>query len=147
MAGKTIPFRVITPVAVAYEGEAELVIVVGTEGEEGILPSHAPFLTALRPGILRANVVAHSGTGEKGETKRVEFAAGEGFMQALPDRVSVLVDEALTRDAVDIAAARNDLEAATERQKQTAPQTAEYAREQAAIDFANARLALASGSH
>jgi hypothetical protein len=56
MAGKTIPFRLITPVAVAFEGDAELVIAVGTEGEEGILPSHAPFLTALRPGILRANV-------------------------------------------------------------------------------------------
>ena len=52
----TVPFILITPTAVAYEGDAELVIAVGTEGEEGILPSHAPFLTALRPGILRANV-------------------------------------------------------------------------------------------
>jgi F0F1-type ATP synthase epsilon subunit len=33
VAGKTIPFRLITPVSVAYEGDAELVIVVGTEGE------------------------------------------------------------------------------------------------------------------
>jgi F-type H+-transporting ATPase subunit epsilon len=133
MAGKTIPFRLITPVAVAYDGDAELVIVVGTEGEEGILPSHAPFLTALRPGILRANVA----TGE-----RLEFATSEGFMQALPDRVVVLVDEALRREQVDLGAAKADLEAATERQKQLTPQTPEYEREQAAIDFANARIAL-----
>jgi F-type H+-transporting ATPase subunit epsilon len=106
MAGKTIPFRLITPVAVAFEGDAELVIAVGTEGEEGILPSHAPFLTALRPGILRANVA----TG--GESKRLEFATSEGFLQALPDRVVVLVDAALQRDAIDIAAARADLETA-----------------------------------
>ena len=53
----TIPFKLITPTPVAFEGDAELVIAVGTEGEEGILPSHAPFLTALRPGVLRANVV------------------------------------------------------------------------------------------
>ena len=33
---KTIPFRLITPQAIAFEGEAELVIAVGTEGEEGI---------------------------------------------------------------------------------------------------------------
>jgi len=84
----TIPFKLITPTAVAFEGEAELVIAVGTEGEEGILPSHAPFLTALRPGVLRANVV------EGGNTRRIEFATGEGFMQALPDRVTVLVDDA-----------------------------------------------------
>jgi hypothetical protein len=50
----------------------------------------------------------------------------------------------MPRDQIDTAAARADLEAATERQKQTQPQTAEYAREQSAIDFANARLTLAS---
>jgi F-type H+-transporting ATPase subunit epsilon len=137
MAGKTIPFRLITPVAVAYEGEAELVIVVGTEGEEGILPSHAPFLTALRPGILRANVV------DGGNAKRIEFATSDGFTQALPDRLVVLVDAAQSRDQIDVAAARADLEAATARQKDLTPQTADYAREQATIDFANARITLA----
>jgi len=138
VAGKTIPFRLITPIAVAYEGEAELVIGVGTEGEEGILPSHAPFLTALRPGVLRANVV------ESGETKRLEFATSEGFMQALPDRLVVLVDAAMPRDAIDSAVARADLDAAMERQKALTPQSADYAREQSLIDFANARLTLAS---
>ena len=133
----TIPFRLITPVAIAYEGDAELVIAVGTEGEEGILPSHAPFLTALRPGVLRANVV------EGGEPKRLEFATSDGFLQALPDRVTVLVDAALSRDQIDVAAAKADLDAATERQKTLTPQTAEYAREQSLIDFANARIALA----
>jgi F-type H+-transporting ATPase subunit epsilon len=133
----TIPFRLITPVAVAYEGDAELVIAVGTEGEEGILPSHAPFLTALRPGILRANVV------EGGEQKRLEFATSDGFLQALPDRVTVLVDSALARDKIDLSAAKADLEAAAERQKSLTPQTAEYAREQGIIDFANARITLA----
>jgi len=137
VAGKTIPFRLITPVGIAFEGDAELVIAVGTEGEEGILPSHAPFLTALKPGILRANVV------EGGATKRVELATSEGFMQALPDRVVVLVDAAQARDKIDAAAAKADLDAATERQRQTTPQTFEHAREQATIDFANARIKLA----
>jgi F-type H+-transporting ATPase subunit epsilon len=138
MAGKTIPFRLITPVAVAFEGDAELVIAVGTEGEEGILPSHAPFLTALRPGILRANV------GGAGESRRLEFATSEGFLQALPDRVVVLVDAAVERDKVDVAAARADLEAASTRQKQLSPQSADHAREQSIIDYANARIALSA---
>lgn len=137
MAGKTIPFRLVTPLAIAFEGDAELVIAVGTEGEEGILPSHAPFLTALRPGILRANVV------HNGESKRLEFATSEGFLQALPDRVTVLVDAALTREAIDVAAAQADRDAATERRAQLQPQTTEYEREQAAVDYANARLTLA----
>jgi F-type H+-transporting ATPase subunit epsilon len=136
---KTVPFKLITPTQVAFEGDAELVIAVGTEGEEGILAQHAPFLTALRPGILRANVV------ERDHTKRLEFATSEGFLQALPDRVTVLVDAAFTRDEIDVGAARKELEAASERQKTLAPQTPEYEREQAKIDFANARLVLAAG--
>jgi F-type H+-transporting ATPase subunit epsilon len=135
---KTVPFTLITPRDVAFEGDAELVIVVGTEGEEGILPLHAPFLTALRPGILRANVR------EGDASRRLEFATSEGFLQALPDRVTVLVDAALSHDDVDLARAHEDLQAAKERQSATAPQSPEHAREQALIDFANARIELAS---
>ena len=134
---KTIPFRLVTPSAIAYEGEAELVIAVGTEGEEGILPSHAPFLTALRPGLLRANVVEADGS------KRVEFATSAGFMQALPDRLTVLVDDALTKREIDVAEAHAEREAALGRQRELVPQTAEYAREQAIVDFADAKMALA----
>jgi F-type H+-transporting ATPase subunit epsilon len=133
----TIPFRLITPTQIAYEGDAELVIAVGTEGEEGILPSHAPFLTALRPGVLRANVV------EGGVQKRVEFATGEGFMQALPDRLSVLVDAALTRDEIDVDAARKELEAATGQLRGFAPQSPEAARERVRADFATAKMTVA----
>jgi F-type H+-transporting ATPase subunit epsilon len=134
---KAVPFTLITPTQIAFEGDAELVIAVGTEGEEGFLAQHAPFLTALRPGVLRANVV------EGDASRRLEFATSEGFLQALPDRITVLVDAAMTREQIDGERARKDLEAAIERQKSLAPQTPEYAREQYAIDFANAKLTLA----
>jgi F-type H+-transporting ATPase subunit epsilon len=132
----TVPFKLITPTEVVYDGQAELVIAVTTEGEEGILPKHAPFLAALRPGVLRANV---SGDGK---TERLELATGEGFMQALPDRVTVLVDEALRFEDVDVARSREELAAATERQKAQTIDSPAFAREQAAIDFANAKLRL-----
>lgn len=130
-----IPFKLITPLRIVFEGEAELVIAVTTEGEEGILPRHAPFLAALRPGVLRANVHAD------GSTSRLELAVSQGFMQALPDRVTVLVDDALRFDDVDVAATRLELAEATERQAGAAD-AAEFARQQAAIDFANAKLRL-----
>ena len=130
----TVPFKLITPLRVEFDGEADLVIAVGTEGEVGIMPKHAPFLTALKPGVLRANV--HDGAG----TRRLELATGEGFMQALPDRITVLVDQALAADAVDSEAARRELSEATDRQKAAGSDAAAFAREQAAIDFANAKL-------
>jgi len=117
----SVPFKLITPTKVVFDGEAELVIAVTTEGEEGILPSHAPFLAALKPGVVRANVVV------SGKPQRLELATRAGFMQALPDRVTILVDEALAFDDVDVAKTRDELARATE---------------PAEIDFANAKLRL-----
>jgi F-type H+-transporting ATPase subunit epsilon len=136
----TVPFKLITPRRVVFEGDASLVIAVTTEGEEGILPHHAPFLAALKPGVLRANV-----EGGSGET-RLEVATGEGFMQALPDRVTVLVDEALRFDDIDVARSREELAEATERQRAAGADRQAFAREQSAIDFANAKLRL-TGHH
>ena len=119
----TVPFKLITPTKVVFEGDAELVIAVTTEGEEGILPSHAPFLGALKPGVLRANVVS------EGKSTRLELATGEGFVQALPDRITILADRALSFDDIDVAATREELAQATD---------------QAEIDFANAKLRLVS---
>jgi F-type H+-transporting ATPase subunit epsilon len=132
----TVPFKLITPTKLAFQGDAELVIAVTTEGEEGILPKHAPFLAALKPGLLRANVVVD------GTPSRLELATSEGFMQALPDRVTVLVDEAVAFEDVDVAKTRQELAEATERQKAAGSDLAAHAREQAAIDFAQAKLRL-----
>lgn len=131
-----VRFELVTPTEVVFEGEAELVIAVTTEGEEGILPRHAPFLSALKPGVLRANVV------QNGASTRLELATGEGFMQALPDRVTVLVGEAVRFEDVDVAAARQERDEATERQKAAASDREIYAREQALIEFADAKLRL-----
>jgi F-type H+-transporting ATPase subunit epsilon len=135
----TVPFKLITPAAVAFEGEAELVIATGTEGEFGILPKHAPFLTALKPGVMRANVAGEHGT------TRLELATGEGFLQALPDRVTMIVDAAVGGDAVDRAATREELEAATQRQKAAGSDLEAWRREQAIIEFALAKLRVSGG--
>ena len=132
-----IPFTLITPRSVKFDGEAELVIAVGTEGEVGILPSHAPYLTALRPGVLRANVI------ENGASRRLELACSEGFLQALPGKVTILADAALDRDEVDPAQARADLAAAQDELKAAGGDLTAHRRAQTKIDFANAKLSVA----
>lgn len=135
----TVPFKLITPTKTIFDGQAEIVIAVTTEGEEGILAHHAPFLSALKPGVLRANVV------EDGAARRIELATSEGFMQALPERVTVLVDDALAFDQVDVAQTRTELAQATERLR-GAREPNVAAREQPIVDFANAKLRL-TGHH
>jgi F-type H+-transporting ATPase subunit epsilon len=142
---QTLAFKLVTPTEVVFDGEAELVIAVTTEGEEGILAHHAPFLAALKPGILRANVLrqpSDSAGGDRAGVTRLELATDEGFMQALPDRVTVLVDEARAFDQVDVAAARERLASALERQKGQPAGSEAYAREQRTVDYANAQLRL-----
>lgn len=137
---KRVPFRLITPTSVVFDGEAELVIVTGTEGEVGILAAHAPYLTALKPGVLRANLI------EGGAARRLELATSGGFLLALPDRIVVLVDQALASAQVDGVLAKTELEEAKERQKGAGGDRAVFASEQERIDFANAKLALAGGA-
>ena len=132
----SVPFKLVTPTQVVFDGDAELVIAVTTEGEEGILPRHAPFLAALKPGVLRANVR------EGGAASRLELATSEGFMQALPDRITILVDDAARFEDVVVADVRQSLREALDRQKAAAADPAAYAREQAIIDFAAAKLRL-----
>jgi F-type H+-transporting ATPase subunit epsilon len=138
----TLAFRLVTPTQVVFEGNAELVIAVTTEGEEGILPQHAPFLAALKPGVLRAVLRQAQESQGQGASSRLELATSEGFMQALPERVTVLVDEALRFEEVVVAAAREELAAAIERQKSAGGDRELFEREQRIIDFANAKLRL-----
>lgn len=118
----TFAFKLIAPTRVLFEGQASLVIVVTTEGEEGILAGHAPFVGALKPGVLRAEVSDESGS------RRLELATDDGFIQALPDRVTVLVERALSIEEIDIEATRAELGSASD---------------PAAIAFAEAKLRLA----
>ena len=133
----TVPFKLITPVEVKFDGEAELVIAVGSEGETGILPKHAAYLTALRPGLLRANII------ENGNMKRLELATGEGFLQALPDRVTILVDAAFARNEVNVETTRRELHEAQARQSAGGGNAEVHRREQSIIDLANAKLHVA----
>jgi F-type H+-transporting ATPase subunit epsilon len=133
----TVAFKLISPARVLFEGQAELVIAVTTEGEEGILPSHAPFLAALKPGVLRANVVAAGGG-----TERLEFATSSGFMQALPDGVTILVDAAVRYDEIDRIEEQKALEAGEAQLGNTALDSPDYERVKAALEFNRAKLAL-----
>jgi F-type H+-transporting ATPase subunit epsilon len=125
----TVDFAVITPGEVKFQGKAEIVVAPGAAGDLGALPQHAPMLTTLRIGVLRATV--------EGQT-RLEFAVNAGFMQILPDKVIVLTDIALTKADIDADAARADLRRAEE--QLAAKRGGDDKAERDAIAWANARL-------
>jgi F-type H+-transporting ATPase subunit epsilon len=87
--------RVVTPERQAFAGAADFVVVPAHDGEVGILPGHARFLAALGVGELRIT---------QGGTVRRFFLEG-GFVQVRQDRVTVLCENAVQLEALDVAAA------------------------------------------
>ena len=94
---------VVTPEGAAFDGDAEMLIVPGAAGEIGVLARHAPLVALLKAGSTRV----HTGDGQI-----QEFATGPGFFQVLEDRAIALVDDAVTADEIDTAAAQRQLEEA-----------------------------------
>lgn len=99
------------------------------------------MLTTLRTGVVSANVRA-SGGEQQATTDRVQFAIEGGFMEILPDRVIILTDRALSREEVDVEAARADLKRAEEALAQK--RGADDSQERKALAWAQARLAVAA---
>lgn len=75
---------VIAPDRAVYDGEAEAVTAPAFDGQVGILPRHAPFLTMLGEG--RLTVREANGT----KTFRVQG----GFLQVVDDAVRVVAEQA-----------------------------------------------------
>lgn len=73
---------VISPASSMFDGEADGVIAPAFDGEVGILPNHAPFMTLLGKGTL---TVRRGGTVDR-------FTIRGGFLQVVDNRVRVVAE-------------------------------------------------------
>ena len=102
-----MPMRleIVTAERVLFEGEVDVVVVPGADGEIGVLPKHAALMTVLQPGELRYR------TGDSEE----QFVVTGGFVDVRGDRVSVLADAAEHIDEIDMARVEEAIARAQER--------------------------------
>jgi len=128
------PLRVVSVERSLYEGEVEFIIANGADGELGVLARHAPLMTILKPGPLRIQETF-------GGEEQLLFVGG-GFLEVLPDRVTVLADVAEHADEISIEKAEEARRRAQERLAGTLT-TAEETEFQNALAMAEARLRLA----
>jgi F-type H+-transporting ATPase subunit epsilon len=101
----TLHFSLVSPERELFAGDVTQVDAPGTEGEFGVLPRHAPFMTTLKPGVVRIH--------EGGQVTAV-FVRG-GFADVTPAGLTILAEEAVRLSDVDvgrldaeIAAVRSD---------------------------------------
>lgn len=92
-----MPFRleVVTAERVVMSEEVDQINVPGASGRMGILARHEPLLTSLQPGQM--DIIKGS--------ERTPFAISGGFMEVLPDRVTILADTVERADEIDEARA------------------------------------------
>ena len=128
------PLRVVSVERSLFEGEVEFIIANGADGELGVLARHAPLMTILKPGPLRIQETF-------GGEEQLLFVGG-GFLEVLPDRVTVLADVAEHADEISIEKAEEARRRAKERLAGTLT-TAEETEFQNALAMAEARLRLA----
>ncbi len=99
----TFDVSLVTPDGSAFDGEVEMLIVPGADGEIGVLARHAPLIALLKAGSTRVHV-------RRNQDVR-EFATGPGFFKVEQDRALALVDDAVNVDEIDRERAQEQLEA------------------------------------
>lgn len=83
MAGK-FSFSLVAPEREVFSGLVDQVDAPGVEGDFGVLPEHAPFMTALREGTV---------TVYDGSARRV-FEVHGGFADVTPAGLTILAEQA-----------------------------------------------------
>jgi len=87
----TLKLEIVTPEAVSFSGDVEMVTLPGAEGEMGIYPQHVPLVTQLVPGEV---IVRKDG-------QDTSLAVGEGFVEVTASSVSILTDMAIPAEQID----------------------------------------------
>jgi len=118
----TLTLEIVTPDRALVTAQVDELQLPGAEGYFGVLPAHTPMLATLQVGEMWYRI---------GQEKHF-LALAFGFVEVLPDRVTVLAQIAERAEDIDVARA----EAAKRRAEERVSNPA------ADMDFERARIAM-----
>ncbi len=105
MAEDRIEFELVAPDRLVLSEAVDMVVIPGAEGDFGVLVHHAPFISAIRPGVIQVHT--------KGTVEYKIFVAG-GFAEVTPVRCTVLAAQATPVEEIDLQQTEQDLKDARE---------------------------------
>lgn len=130
MEGK-IRLEIVTPYGLVYSDDVDEITASGSEGEFGILPGHAPFVTTLKIGMLVCR-----------KDREVNyFFVNWGYAEVTADKVMILADSAEKSADIDLERAKAAKQRAEERLKKG--EGIDFIRAQAALERAMIRIQVA----
>jgi F-type H+-transporting ATPase subunit epsilon len=118
----SLTLEIVTPDRALVTEQVDEVQVPGSEGYFGVLPGHAPLLASLHVGELWYRI---------GQEKH-HLAIAFGFVEVLPDRVTVLARVAERESDIDVDRAKAAMKRAEEHMAAQRPD----------LDFERARIAM-----
>jgi F-type H+-transporting ATPase subunit epsilon len=127
-----LQLRVVTPVRVVVDTQADEVTLPGALGALGILPGHAPLLATLGIGELSYRTA----------TREHYLAVQHGFVEVAGDVVTVLADVAELPAEIDVEAAREEKRSAEAALRSAAG--TEFEHQRAHLEAAVTRITVAA---
>jgi F-type H+-transporting ATPase subunit epsilon len=130
--------RLVTPERVLFESTASAVELPGRTGYMEVLYGHAPLLTELGAGDVRLH-----GAPEGDAIYNVSW----GFAEVLPERVTILANDALKPAEIDVKRANEQLDRGHKLWNEAGDSEAAYDNALEVIAEAEAKLATATEKH
>ena len=130
--GKFFDLEIITPDRVFWSGKASMLEMNTTEGQVGIYKKHIPMTMILQPGIVKIHL----------ENEIKDAAIHAGFVEILPDKISMMAEVAEWPDEIDLNRAK-EAELRAERRLQAHDPNINMSRAELALKRALVRQELA----
>ena len=101
-----INFDFVSPEDLIVSSEVDMVLIPAKEGDAGILPNHAPYMTVLRQGIVQV-------TFDKDNIK--SYLVEGGFADVTPDKITILAESSLNLTDINKSALQVELDCIEEK--------------------------------
>ena len=131
--------RLVTPERILFEQPADAVELPAKNGYMEVLYGHAPLLAELGAGDVRIH--ARGAGGEQ------IYNVSWGFVEVLPDRVTILASDALKPEEIDVNRAHEQLDRGQKMWNEAGDSEAAYDDALHVISEAEAKLATANEKH
>jgi F-type H+-transporting ATPase subunit epsilon len=99
--------RLVTPERTLFEGDAVTVELPSKSGYMEVLYGHAPLMAELGAGDVTIQGAAGAELGAEGKTR---YNVSWGFVEVLPNRVTILASDALKPEEIDVPRAKQQLD-------------------------------------
>ena len=131
--------RLVTPERILFEACADAVELPAKNGYMEVLYGHAPLLAELGAGDVRL----HGGQNVADQIYNVSW----GFVEVLPDRVTILANDALKPEEIDVHRAQQQLERGQKEWLEAGDSEEAYTKALHVISEAESKLATANEKH